>query len=743
MQNKNSLYFTLGIIIITTVVIIMSINFTISYTKMKNEIINNMKESSKITILSLKNNISNLLASYSINEYDKLVHNQIERRDVTAIVVDDYNMAKVMGKESYVTGKIKDINSKIINYDSKNKKHNEKLQNSYLKDSYDILWGEKKLGTISIYISDEIMNKELDKIIFENLRNTLIISFLLIVVLFFSIHYFILKPISDIVEVVNTCDEDGIPINPIPQNNTTKEIDLLSNTLNSMIISIKSSRTILEKSENRLKYLLEMSPIAVRVAKNKGENIIFSNNTYSTLLNIKETDLIVKNPKTFYAHKEDYDEVIETLKNNNNIYNKLIQLKVKNKTIWALASYININFDGEDSILGWFYNVTNEIETENKLFKALELQTTIFDNSGYIIIRCDRDGIIKQMNKEAIKLLGYEASELIDKFTPEIIHLKSEIKQRREEFSKELNINISPGFEVFTAKSDLSYINEHEWTYITKEGKQIPVLLSISALKDKSNNIYGYLGIAKDITQRKVMESQAKLASMGEMIGNIAHQWRQPLNVISTIASGIKVKSEYDQLDISEILPDMTNIINQTQYLSDTIDDFRDFIRNSNNKDDISIRNAIEKTLSITYSSMQNNNINIIIYIENDIIIKGFKNQLIQAFINIITNAKDALNEKNTENKLIFIDTNFLSNDLILTIKDNAGGIKKEVINKIFEPYFTTKHKSIGTGIGLSMVHQIITDHHNASIEVSNETYIYNKIEYTGACFKITFKADE
>jgi signal transduction histidine kinase len=125
-----------------------------------------------------------------------------------------------------------------------------------------------------------------------------------------------------------------------------------------------------------------------------------------------------------------------------------------------------------------------------------------------------------------------------------------------------LNINISPGFEVFTAKSDLSYINEYKWTYITKERKHISVLLSISALKDKYNNIYGYLGIAKDITQRKVMESQAKLASMGEMIRNIAHQWRQPLNLISTIVSGIKVKNEYDQLNTNEILPDMTNIIN-------------------------------------------------------------------------------------------------------------------------------------------------------------------------------------
>jgi signal transduction histidine kinase len=287
---------------------------------------------------------------------------------------------------------------------------------------------------------------------------------------------------------------------------------------------------------------------------------------------------------------------------------------------------------------------------------------------------------------------------------------------------------------------DSSKSNDLEWTYVTKDKKHIPVLLSISALKDKYNNIYGYLGVAKDISQRKIIESQAKLASMGEMIGNIAHQWRQPLNVISTIASGIKIKSEYSQINVSEILPDMTTIIKQTQYLSDTIDDFRDFIKNSNNKEKIILKEAIEKTLSITYSSMKSNNITIIKDIENDIFIEGFKNQLIQAFINILNNAKDALNEKEILDKFIFISAKKIDDNLVLIIKDNAKGIDENIMHKIFEPYFTTKHKSIGTGIGLSLVHQIITTHHNATIDVSNEQFIYNENVYTGACFKITFK---
>ena len=137
---------------------------------------------------------------------------------------------------------------------------------------------------------------------------------------------------------------------------------------------------------------------------------------------------------------------------------------------------------------------------------------------------------------------------------------------------------------------------------------------------------------------------------------------------------------------------------------------------------------------------MKNNNITIIANIEDDFAIEGFQNQLIQAMINILNNSKDAFKDNYIEDRFIFIESKNSSNKFEISIKDNAGGIKEEIINKIFEPYFTTKHKSIGTGIGLSMVHQIVTKHHNATIGVINETYEYEGKNYTGACFKIEFE---
>ncbi|MTV29277.1 HAMP domain-containing histidine kinase, partial [Nitriliruptoraceae bacterium ZYF776] len=119
--------------------------------------------------------------------------------------------------------------------------------------------------------------------------------------------------------------------------------------------------------------------------------------------------------------------------------------------------------------------------------------------------------------------------------------------------------------------------------------------------------------------------------------------------------------------------------------------------------------NIIKKTLSILNPSIVNHNITMILNTNDDIRIDGYENQLIQALINILNNSKDALKEnlQNNEEKLIFIETKNINNSLTLKIKDNAGGIPENVINKIFEPYFTTKHKSIGTGIGLSIAYQI------------------------------------
>ncbi len=521
-------------------------------------------------------------------------------------------------------------------------------------------------------------------------------------------------------EVINNADEDGIPIKNF-SNIGSKEIFTLSNTMNNMIESIKNSRGILKENELKLKSLLEMSPIAVRIATQHGEKIVFANSTYLKLLNIEENQLFQTNPKIYYFQESRYKDIINLLDNNEKIENKLISLNINNSEVWVMASYMNIEYNNEKAVIGWFYDITEKIQIQKQIEEQKNEFETIFNYSIDGLAIVDLESNFLEFNSAYIKMTGFTREELLK--TSCIQLTAPEDVPRAQEALENI---IEKGFVI-----------DFEKTCIVKDNIHVIVNMSMVLLPDKKRILLSI----KDITQHKLMESQSKLASMGEMIGNIAHQWRQPLSLISTIASGIKVQVEFGLFNEKDVIPDMDNIIKQTTYLSDTIDDFRNFIKNSNEKGEVLISNVIQKALSILNASIVNNNIVIILSTKEDINILGYENQLIQALINILNNAKDALKEnvKNSENKLIFIETKNIQNGLVLNIKDNAGGIPENVIGKIFEPYFTTKHKSIGTGIGLSITDQIITKHHNANITASNETYEYEGKTYTGACFTITF----
>ena len=260
--------------------------------------------------------------------------------------------------------------------------------------------------------------------------------------------------------------------------------------------------------------------------------------------------------------------------------------------------------------------------------------------------------------------------------------------------------------------------------------------------KDLANNINEMIRqldneIKENRNKTKLLAEQSKMASLGEMLGNIAHQWRQPLSVISTAATGIKLHKEMEVLEDKDLYRAMDSINDSAQYLSQTIEDFRGFLDPNNRKiEEIDISNTIDKVLNMIGSQFIANEIKIIKNIQN-ITIESIENEFIQVLINILNNAKDALLEKEDGDKLIIINTYKKDNVLCVEIIDNAGGIKEHIIEKIFEPYFTTKHQSVGTGIGLYMSHDIITTHLNGEISVSNNEYTYESVKYIGAKFSI------
>ena len=243
------------------------------------------------------------------------------------------------------------------------------------------------------------------------------------------------------------------------------------------------------------------------------------------------------------------------------------------------------------------------------------------------------------------------------------------------------------------------------------------------------------------LQKENILNHQSKMAAMGEMIENIAHQWRQPLSVISTVATGAKLKKEMGLLNDDDFYETMNIINNSSQHLSNTIDDFRNFFNNDKEVVLFDINIPIEKVLYLISTKLKNRNITVIKNCK-ETFVTGLENEFIQVILNIINNSINAFEDKNNTHKFIFIDAYKENNKVMIKIKDNAGGIKENIIDRVFEPYFTTKHKSQGTGIGLYMSLEIINKHMNGNLTVSNEEFTYKRIKGTGAQFTIELPAN-
>jgi len=234
-----------------------------------------------------------------------------------------------------------------------------------------------------------------------------------------------------------------------------------------------------------------------------------------------------------------------------------------------------------------------------------------------------------------------------------------------------------------------------------------------------------------------IIHEKSKNASMGEMIGNIAHQWRQPLSVISSGATGMLLQKQFNTLEDEQFEKTCKAINDNAQYLSTTIDDFKNFIKNEREFKKFNLSQNIDTFLNLVNPSFKRHNFNLVLNLDDTIEFSGYPNELIQCFMNIFNNAKDALKESNIEQKYIFISTYTHKDKIVIEFKDNAGGIPEEIINRVFEPYFTTKHQSQGTGLGLSMTYSLITKGMKGIITVENKTYVYEGNSFKGAEFKI------
>ncbi|MDD2698772.1 MAG: hybrid sensor histidine kinase/response regulator [Arcobacteraceae bacterium] len=241
----------------------------------------------------------------------------------------------------------------------------------------------------------------------------------------------------------------------------------------------------------------------------------------------------------------------------------------------------------------------------------------------------------------------------------------------------------------------------------------------------------------EEIEQKDLLLSQqSKMATMGEMLENIIHQSKQPLSLITSLASGTLMKQEFNQLTTEYLEKNLEQIIQSALHLSETMTMFRNFYKKNSFKTTFDLSELFMKAFQLTESKFHNRGIATITNFE-DIKVYGFDIELLQVFINILNNARDEFGRKQIEKKYIFITTYLQDNFVYISIKDNAGGIPEDIIEKVFDSHFTTKSEDEGTGIGLYMSKEIIEKHHEGEIFCVNENYSYEDVIYRGANFII------
>lgn len=250
--------------------------------------------------------------------------------------------------------------------------------------------------------------------------------------------------------------------------------------------------------------------------------------------------------------------------------------------------------------------------------------------------------------------------------------------------------------------------------------------------------------------KEKLLLHQSHMAQMGEMLGMIAHQWRQPLSSISSAVVGLQVKLELESFDlkdekgvkslVSYLTKHNKDVAKYVKFLSTTIDDFRSFFKPNKSKQFVKLTTPIIKTLEIIEASLLNKNIKLVKEFHNDEKVSLYKNEMMQVILNILKNSEENFLDKGIEDGKITISTEKSDGKYIISIKDNGGGIPKDILPDIFTPYFSTKYEKNGTGLGLYMSKTIIEKHHNGILRAINtedgvnfEIIINAKVENDGA----------
>jgi len=380
-----------------------------------------------------------------------------------------------------------------------------------------------------------------------------------------------------------------------------------------------------------------------------------------------------------------------------------------------------------------FYIVQNANNDAEDLSSLKHLFQDLYEKSidGMIVMK---NHMFKDFNPALVKMFGFDSKEELMKM--HIQDLMPKYQQNGKHSLKEMmrmaNFTLKHGnssFEWLFKKKDgtlfwcdivLTRLHIHSEDIIHGIYRDITVKKELELIKEKFNHDLKKQveeQVEKNRQKDRIMMQQRRLAQMGEMINMIAHQWRQPLSSIGIVNTSIAVHVEMGHHDNAKILKLTQNISRYVKHLNATIDDFRNFFKENKQHEVSTLKEVVESTLNIVNMSLLHDNIEIVTCLTSTKPMEIYSNELKQVLLNIIKNAQDALIDKTIESPQITIK----ADNTKITISDNAGGIPEHIIDKIFDPYFSTKTKKDGTGLGLYMSKIIIEEHCRGRLNVLND----------------------
>jgi PAS domain S-box-containing protein len=398
------------------------------------------------------------------------------------------------------------------------------------------------------------------------------------------------------------------------------------------------------------------------------------------------------------------------------VYGKDFDLSKQDEKFQKLLSLVEEAYDDYEEEEKLLENILNanaqELEESNALLlEQQELLKSVENSMDDAIFYKDLNDKYIGCNKKFADLLGYSEDEIIGKTYADFV--------QNDTASDDYKTN------KILFKNKCKTVYKH---WIIYKGKKAYFLTSKTPLINKEGDLIGLVGISRDITHEYELQQeiehknimliqQNKFVSMGEMIANIAHQWRQPLNTLGIIIQKIGILYQRKKLDAKTMDENITESMLLIQEMSQTIDDFRNFFDPKRVVERFEVKEAIFKSYTMIKLLIIANNIDFRIDIKEQYFLKGYKNEFFQVILNLLNNAIEALVIDKIISPKIVLSISTKEDDIIINIYDNGNGISKETMQKIFNPYFTTKEN--GTGLGLYMSKVIIEDHMKGKISIT------------------------